>query len=476
MQMLTPPAPKPQPVPWYRLRGLQLFLATLLFVSPLLALPIAWSQAGVRRPLALRDQPVLRLQALPSGAVTLLYAQTAGNLWRSMDEGATWTLADAGLPAARPGANQLLTWAAAPSAPWTLYAVANQEGEERVFFSSDGGSSWRPVALWPASEEPSALLTSALDPQVLYGGGSELLWRSADGARTWQPAGLLPTADAREAALLLVADAQQPGLLYVSHGTGVWRSADHGQSWQPAGDLPPLVEVATLSTAADRSGLVFAGGRSVVFRSNDGGITWNAAALPGAQGLIRAVLVDPRVGETVYALDGQSQIFRSDDAGLSWQAVGSGQGQRLAALALNPVRRNHLYSAGNDGIWFQAIEPLQPTPTATATSTATPTATPSPTATSTATPTGTPTATPTATATATPTATPSATATPTRTAAPATATWTPTPLAEATQPGTPATQPSATAAPPGSGNAPPTVAPTAGPTSAPTIPPTPPPR
>ena len=72
--------PDSQPAPWYRQRSLQLIAATLVFLSPLLALPIAWSQAPASQPLALRGQPVLRLQALPSGAATLLYAQTPGNL------------------------------------------------------------------------------------------------------------------------------------------------------------------------------------------------------------------------------------------------------------------------------------------------------------------------------------------------------------------------------------------------------------
>ena len=155
-----------------------------------------------------------------------------------------------------------------------------------------------------------------------------------------------------------------------------------------------MAEVASLATAQERSGLVFAGSRAVVFHSVDGGERWTAAELPGAAGIVRTLLVDPRVGETLFALDERSQLFRSDNAGQSWQAVNSEGGQLLTALALNPVRRNRLYSAGNDGVWSQPVELLLPT--------ATPTATPSPTPTPSATPTATPTTSPTATGTATP--------------------------------------------------------------------------
>ncbi len=174
METQAPSAPKPQPTPWYRQRSLQLIAATLVFLSPLLALPIAWSQAPASQPLALRGQPVLRLQALSSGAATLLYGQTPGNLWRSVDDGVTWTRADNGLPAAGLGASLLLDWAVASADPWTLYALARSNGEVRLFQSSDGGDTWRAGGRWPAAGETFAsfqaytLALSADDAQWIY--------------------------------------------------------------------------------------------------------------------------------------------------------------------------------------------------------------------------------------------------------------------------------------------------------------------
>lgn len=485
MQMQAPSVAKPQPAPWYRQRSLQLIVATLVFLSPLLALPVAWSQAPASQPLALRGQPVLRVQALPSGAATLLYAQTPGNLWRSVDEGLTWAHADNGLPVAAVGVSLLLDWAAAPADPWTLYALVRDNGATRLFQSSDGGATWRAGGRWPADGETNssptgqALALSAEDAQTVYLASAAQLWLSSDGGRSWRRAGALPAALSGDGALLLAVDPVQPAHLYLSRGVGVWRSENQGLSWQPAGDLPPLAEVGSLTAAQERSGLVFVGGRAVVFHSFDGGEHWSAAELPGAVGIVHALLVDARVGETLFALDQRSQLFRSDDAGQSWQAVSRERGQLLTTLALNPVRRNRLYSAGNDGIWSQPVELLLPTATPTATPsptatptltpTATPTATPSPTATPTLTPTVTPTATPTA------TATPSPSATPTRTPAPA-ATATATATATALSPLTPPAEPTHTPSSGGGGDPTAPPPPTAVPTTAPTVPPTPPPR
>jgi photosystem II stability/assembly factor-like uncharacterized protein len=492
METQAPLLSRPQPAPWYRQRSLQLIAAMLVFLSPLLALPVARSQALVSQPMALRGQLVLRMQAHSSGATTLLYAQTPGNLWRSMDDGLTWVRVDNGLftTGLGVGANQLIDWAVADADPYRLYAVVRYRGDVRLFRSADGGATWRIGGRWAvestAPSPPSQSYTLALaaqDSQQVYLASATQLWLSSDGGQSWQRAGDLPDAGS----LLLAVDTEDPNLLYASTGTGVWRSQDSGLSWQPAGDLPPLVEVDSLATT-QASGRVFAGGRSVVFCSFDSGQRWTAAELPGASGMMRALLVDPLVDETLFALDERSQIFRSDDAGRSWQLIDTQRGQLLNALALNPVRRNRLYSAGNDGIWSQPLDLLLPTPPATATQS--PTATP--TATATATPSATATATPTATATATATASPLATATPSHTATktrPTNLVATPTATSTGVSSTSPVAQPTATPSS-GGGNVspPPTSVPTAAPTTAPTtiptpeptvvptLPPTPPPR
>lgn len=471
---------RPQPIPWYRQRSLHLIVATLVFLSPLLALPFVWSRAPAHRPLALRDQPVVRLQALPSGAVALLYAQTAGNLWRSVDNGATWVRIDAGLPAAGPGASALLDWAISPADPWGLYALVRVGQDVRLMQSADGGDNWRTGGRW---EEAGALAAAALphslavtaDAQQLYLISGETLWRSDSEGRTWRRAGALPGGALFAGRRLLAVDGHDPAWLYLAKGGGLWRSLDQGASWLPAGDLPPLAEIGSLATAQRRGGWVFAGGRALVFRSSDGGEHWNAVALPGGHGLVRTLLVDPRVDETLFALDERGQIFRSDDAGQRWQVAGGEHGRQLTSLALDPVQRDRLYSAGNDGIWTQSVALLLPT--------ATPSATASPTATATATPTGTPTATPTPTPTATSTNTPTATSTATSTAtarptSTATATRTATRAATATATGQPtasATQPASSPTPGGDPPTPTSAAPTE-PPGAPTLPPTPPPR
>ncbi len=456
---------------WYRQRVPQLALAVLIFLLPLAVLPFVWAQSAAREPVGLRGQSVERLELVATGAGSVLYAELAGGLLvRSRDGGASFERIDAGLPHVGLGWTSLVDWIAPPDDPWTLVALVVQGEAVRVFASADSGDTWQPLAQPAGAADASKLraLTGGADGFLALA-GQQSLWISQDAGQSWTVAAPLPGELVGSEPLLLQADWRNPARLVASGGAGVWMSTDSGATWTGADGLPPLAEVGALALAGDRAGLIYVGGRELVFVSGDGGATWNAVELPGADGLVRTLLIDPRVGETALAADSVGQVFRTDDAGRHWTLTASDGRRSVAALAVDARSRDRLFSAGDDGIWAQGILAQQPTATPTATETATPT----PTATATATDTPSPTAT--ATATATPTMTPTATATAsaTRTATatrPATATSTSTPTPTATA--TPAGETPAPTAPPSAGQTPSAPTATSAPTTAPTEVPT----
>lgn len=466
---LAPPAALQTP-PWYRQRGLQILLAGVIFLLPLAAIAFVGPQPAPRQPLALRSQRIVHLLASRS-ATAVLVAQTATGLVRSVDGGATFARIDLGLPRSGLGKLWLADWAASGNDLSHLVALAGKPGQERLYRSDDGGATWRLVGIpptdQPESSAPRAIAMASSDENTLTLVGDRSLWRSQNGGQSWGDAYPLPdeiaiTSSSRR---LLATDGLDPKRLFSSAGVGVWRSKDGGQTWERAGDLPPLAEIGSLATAGDRSGTVFAGGRGLVFASRNGGDSWIGVALPGAAGQVRALLVDPRVGETAFAVDTSSRIFRTDDTGRTWKTVDVAHGQEILDLALDLSGEGRLISASTDGIWGQPV--VLSFPTATLTSTPTPTDTPTPTPTTMPTETATPTPadtltpTPTPTTTATPSATP--TGTPTRQAGPS-ATLAPTAAA---------IRPTATAIPAGTVETP--AEPHEPPQDTPTAPPTEPP-
>lgn len=456
---------------WYRQRVPQLALAVLIFLLPLAVLPFVWAQSAAREPVGLRGQAVQRLESTATGAGSVLYAQLAGGLLvRSRDGGASFERIDAGLPHVGLGWTSLIDWLALQGDPWNLVALVEQGNAVQVYASVDNGDTWQPLTQPAGAADASRLRALAGGAgQWLAIAGQQTLWTSQDAGQTWIVAAPLPPELVGKQPLLLRAEWRNPSRLVASSGAGVWLSDDGGATWSIADGLPPLAEVGALALASDRDGLIYIGGRELVFVSDDDGVTWQAVELPGSTGMVRTLLVDPRVGETVMAADSAGQVYRSDDAGRHWTRTTSEGRQSIAALAIDVRSRDRLFSAGDDGIWAQGILLQQPTPTPTATATATSTATP--TATSTDTPSPTMTATPSATPTM--TSTPTDTATPTRTATAtspptATPTVTVTPTSTATFPG----ETPAPTAPPSAGQTPSAPTPTDAATSAPTTAPT----
>jgi len=110
--------------------------------------------------------------------------------------------------------------------------------------------------------------------------------------------------------------------------SNVYRSADGGISWNKIGEIPSsyISDV----TAFDFSTL-YAITSSRCYRSTDGGVSWTIASLPYSEGYAYRVCVDPMDSSKVYAAgyisDYQSYpytynmaFFKSTDGGMNWSS------------------------------------------------------------------------------------------------------------------------------------------------------------
>jgi photosystem II stability/assembly factor-like uncharacterized protein len=104
--------------------------------------------------------------------------------------------------------------------------------------SGDGGATWTDASAGLPPEVASSLTVDPRDPDVVYGviGSApalpvgEDIWKTVDGGRTWSPAGGAELADHTVSALLA---STLSGRVYaVIDGTRVFRSDDGGATWQ----------------------------------------------------------------------------------------------------------------------------------------------------------------------------------------------------------------------------------------------------
>ncbi|MBN1593091.1 MAG: hypothetical protein JW941_07600 [Candidatus Coatesbacteria bacterium] len=129
-------------------------------------------------------------------------------------------------------------------------------------------------------------------------------------------------------------DCGTEGLCYTAGNNGVFRSENGGVTWEwCVPDLPPAYDYITsyrFHASEALSGLIFADLGGLVgpsfFRSEDGGLTWEGLSTPfDAIGYVEGIACDARdpdhlcVAATMDYPNGQ--IFRSKDRGETWRSI-----------------------------------------------------------------------------------------------------------------------------------------------------------
>jgi photosystem II stability/assembly factor-like uncharacterized protein len=247
-------------------------------------------------------------------------------------------------------------------------AVSGVPGEPNTFYfgsvggglwkSTNTGRTWRPVFDSQPVASIGAIGVAPSKPGVLYVGTGESdmrdsigfghgMYKSTDGGNTWKPIGLEAT---RQIGRVLV-DPKNPDIVFVaalghaygpSPDRGVYRSRDGGATWQKvlfkndgvgAVDLafdPADAQVVYAAMWATRRPpwYIYApsnGPGGGIFKSADGGTTWRqlTAGLP-AEGVGRiGIAVAPTNASRVYAIVDAKDggLYRSDDAGEIWSKI-----------------------------------------------------------------------------------------------------------------------------------------------------------
>ena len=236
--------------------------------------------------------------------------------------------------------------------------------------TTDGGVSWRPVTDGQIkSSSVGAVAVSESNPDVVYIGMGETefrgnimqgdgVYRSGDAGKTWKKAGL----EKVQAIARLRVDRANPDLVYAaafgkpyapSADRGVYRSRDGGETWErvlfrndstAAVDLVidpmnPNVLYAALWQAYRTPWTMSSGGAgSGLFKSTDGGDSWTELTRnPGMpRGVIGKIGVAPSGAAPgrVWAIveNDSGGVFRSDDGGATWKRTNADRKLRQRAF------------------------------------------------------------------------------------------------------------------------------------------------
>ena len=162
-----------------------------------------------------------------------LYLLRLDHLLKSTDRGTTWAFADKGLVGYR-GGESISSVVVHPATPDVLYASrtssSNSKDRHALYRSTDGGTSWVPLASGLGRNGLTCLAIDPGDPRTLLGSAGESVLRSVDGGVTWSKTGGLPASGSIRA---IVFETARRATVYASTTSGVFVSADAGITWRP---------------------------------------------------------------------------------------------------------------------------------------------------------------------------------------------------------------------------------------------------
>ncbi|UQA90762.1 glycosyl hydrolase [Streptomyces halobius] len=244
------------------------------------------------------------------------------------------------------------------------HAYADAADQARQLPAS--GGQWEPLG---PTNIGGRIVSLALDPEradtVYAAAASGGIWRSDDAGETFESAwpddltqAMGAVATSPDGTLFAGTGEPNPGGGSITYeGTGLYRSTDGGKSWQPSG-LRDSGAISAITVDPDNPRRIYAaaagslyngGGDRGVYRSDDGGRTWDrilkgAGEFTGATEIfvqdeeLYAVLWDHRRTPELRTYGGVgSGVFRSGDDGRTWERLGGGlpeQGPDVGRIGL----------------------------------------------------------------------------------------------------------------------------------------------
>lgn len=296
-----------------------------------------WGATFVARNNGLPTLALASMAMAPDNPDILYVGSFDAGIFKSTDGGANWS-------ATGERSNAPLTMAIDPLDPNTVYIGVNGNGGAgAVRKTVDGGASWTVASAGLPNVAVFSLSIDRRDTRAIYagatGGGA---FKSTDGGATWKALAVETTVHS------VLADPDDSSRVYAGgNGGGLYVSRDAGASFTP---LKMPGDGVVLSIAKHRS-MLYAGTASTgLWVSPDEGISWFASTVTG--GTVLSLSVDANGG--VHAGTGHRGAYSAPAGGILFQPIAASNllsclCQNVYGISVSPTDSQFLLVASNDG-------------------------------------------------------------------------------------------------------------------------------
>jgi photosystem II stability/assembly factor-like uncharacterized protein len=330
---------------------------------------------------ALTSGRVVDLAVNPRNTAEYYVGVASGGVWKTTNDGISFSPVFE-----KEGSYSVGCVTLDPNNPHVVWVGSGENNSQRsvswgdgVYRSSDGGKSWKNMGL-KKSEHIGKIVVDPSDSRIVYvaaqgplwgPGGDRGLYRSTDAGASWTPVLTISentgvtdvVMDPRDSKLLYAASYQRRRHVWTLIDGGpesrIFKSTDGGASWDtlagglPSGDVGriglaispanPDFLYAIIEAAEDRGG---------VFRSTDRGASWERQStyMSVSPQYYNELVCDPLDPEKVYSLDTYTRV--STDGFKTNRAIGNRRRHvDDHALWIDPANTDHLRIGGDGGVY-----------------------------------------------------------------------------------------------------------------------------
>ncbi len=337
-----------------------------------------------------------RATGVPGNPNVYFAATASGGVWRTTDGGISWNPVFDSQPISSIG-----SIAVAPSDPNVVYAgsgEANIRGNvaagNGIYKSTDGGTTWSHV--WVQEGQIGTMVVHPANPDIAFaavlghafGPNAERgVYRTTDGGKNWKQ---VLQKDVDTGASDVALDPSNPQIVFAGlwqarrrpwemtsggPGSGLWVSRDGGDTWKQltGAGLPDglwgKVGVAVAPSDGRRVYAIIEAEKGGLFRSDDGGATWELASasreLRQRAWYYSTLTVSPVDPDEVWAP--QVPMLKSIDGGRTFRHVGNIHHGDHHDLWIDPKNPKRMIVAHDGGVdisttggesWVQAQLPI----------------------------------------------------------------------------------------------------------------------